>query len=113
MTSNSKLNDGQKQRRKDMIAMLPRGSHMGLTNTGVTILLVPAGCVQELYTSIASPDEAKIRRKVGEFYALSRWLDAMGTKIPNATSFDEIAELFGGLIWDDEQSDYKYFYKHE
>lgn len=73
MPSNSKLSKIEKQARKDMIAALPGGSSMALSDAGVTFLVVPMGAIDRVYTSVASPDETKIRRKVGEFHALSRW----------------------------------------
>ena len=73
MASNSKLTYVQKAERKDMIAALPNGSSMALSPTGVTFLVVPDGAVDRVYTSVTSPDEVKIRRKVGEYHALRRW----------------------------------------
>lgn len=73
MPSNSKLSKIEKQVRKDMIAALPAGSSMALSDAGVTFLVVPMGAVDRVYTSVASPDEVKVRRKVGEFHALNRW----------------------------------------
>ena len=71
--SNSKLTTRQKADRKDMIDSLPEGSSMALSNSGITFLVVPSGSVDRVYTSVTSPDEAKIRRKVGEYHALMRW----------------------------------------
>lgn len=73
MTSNSKLSKIEKQVRKDMIAALPAGSSMALSDADVTFLVVPMGAVDRVYTSVASPDETKVRRKVGEYHALMRW----------------------------------------
>lgn len=78
MASNSKLTKEQKTARKDMLAVLPKGSSMALSMTGITVLIVPDGAVDRVFTSVASPDEVKIRRKVGEFHALCRWFDDKG-----------------------------------
>lgn len=73
MTSNSKLSKIQKAERKRMISALPAGATMALSDAGVTFLVVPMGAVDRVYTSVASPDETKVRRKVGEYCALVRW----------------------------------------
>lgn len=111
MHSNSKLTPEQKAERKEMLAGLPSGSEMTLTNDGVTLLLVPQGAVNILSTSVASPDEVKIRRKVGEYNALVRWDVGMGVPLPVSMSLDEIAEPFGGLVWDIDKEEYKVFVK--
>jgi hypothetical protein len=83
MSSNSKLNKDQKADRRALIASLPAGSTMAMSTEGFTALVVPSGAVNMLYTSVASPDEQKLRRKVGEFHALMRWADGcFGTPIP-------------------------------
>lgn len=111
MSSNSKLTKSQKFERALLIGSLPAGSEMALTNDGVTLLLVPQGAVNILSTAVASPDEVKIRRKVGEFNALVRWDIGACVPLPASMSLDEIAEPFGGLVWDSETGDYKVFVK--
>lgn len=76
MFSNSKLTADQKSLRKALINMLPAGSALALSATGVTFLTIPQGAVNHVYSAVASPDEKKIRRKVGEYHALARWDDA-------------------------------------
>ncbi len=73
MSSNSKLNPDQKCERKAWLADLPKGATIETTSCGVTVLAVPDGVVTRLYSSVSSGDEKKIRRKVGEYWALSRW----------------------------------------
>lgn len=93
MASNSKLTPAQKADRKDMIAALPDGSSMSLSLTGVTFLVVPFGAVDRVYTSVASPDEVKIRRKVGEYHALMRWAQGQdGFALPGGWDADMLAE---------------------
>lgn len=82
MYSNSKLDRDQKAERKELMADLPAGSTMAMSADGFTALVVPAGAVNMLFTAVASPDEEKIRRKVGEYTALCRWVDGIGVPIP-------------------------------
>lgn len=74
--SNSKLTIEQKAMRKTLLEMLPAGSMLAMSETGVTFLTIPKGSVNEVYSATASPDEQKFRRKVGEYHALARWDDA-------------------------------------
>ena len=73
MASNTKLTSDQKCERKALMAQLPKGATIGTTTCGVTVLAVPDGVVTRFYSSVSSADEKKIRRKVGEYWALSRW----------------------------------------
>lgn len=71
MASNSKLSSVQKINRKDWLAELPDGSTFA-TDGELTFLAVPDGSVTRVFSSVASSDEVKYRRKVGEYHALSR-----------------------------------------
>lgn len=73
MPSNSKLTAEQKDVRKHLIRMLPAGSMLAMSATGITFLTIPSGAVNEVYSAVASPDEQKIRREVGEYHALVRF----------------------------------------
>lgn len=73
MASNTKLTAEQKQELKAMRAT-ERGVYIGRDFTGrATVALVRTGrYMGEFSASIASPDEKKIRPKVGEFNARLR-----------------------------------------
>jgi hypothetical protein len=112
MSSNSKLTPDQKVFRKKVMAMLPRGSEMTLTPDGVTVLIVPNGCTNLMATSIASPDEQKVRRKVGQFHALMRWAEGQAIPVPASFGIEAACEPFGGMEYDDEDAEhYRVFVK--
>jgi hypothetical protein len=94
MASNSKLNPDQKAARKAWLADLPINSTMITSGCGITILAVPDGNVTRFYSSVSSPDEVKIRRKVGEYHALARWSDGMGDGffLPGSWTAEEMLE---------------------
>ena len=75
MTSNSKLTPEQNAERKELkFAAFAQGialAHNGKT----TIAFKHKGNTVELALSVASPDEVKFRRKVGEFFALCKFFD--------------------------------------
>lgn len=71
MSKGSKLTKIGKAERKGMLKQLPRGSEFCLSGS-VTILTVPDGSVTRVFSSVAAEDEPKLRRKVGEYYALLR-----------------------------------------
>ncbi len=97
MASNSKLNPDQKANRKAWLADLPLNSTLATTRCGVTILAVPDGSVTRFYSSVSSPDEVKIRRKVGEYHALERWIGGIGDGffLPGLWTADEVVRPFG------------------
>jgi hypothetical protein len=93
MASNSKLNPDQKAERKAWLADLPLDATMITSVCGVTILAVPEGNVTRFYSSVSSPDERKVRRKVGEYWALARWHYAMdGFLMPGSWTAEEMLE---------------------
>jgi len=95
MASNSKLTPDQKADRKALLANLPINSTMATSVCGVTILAVPDGNVTRFYSSVSSPDEVKIRRKVGEYWALERWLCGMdGFFLPGLWTAEEVLRPF-------------------
>lgn len=93
-TSNTKLTAAEKLSRKDMRARVAAagGTTFVSIDRSVVIVAVPRGNVCEVSTAIASPDEVKCRRKVGEFHALDRWYAAMYVPMPAATDFAALAE---------------------
>ena len=72
--SNSKLNKAQKQKLKAFKAANPKAIFTSFAN-GVTLLSVANSSYSggQFSVSIASPNEKKLRRKVGEFHAAMRF----------------------------------------
>ncbi len=99
MASNSKLNPDQKRQRKARLEALPTNSTMATSVCGVTILAVPEGNVTRFYSSVSSLDEKKIRRKVGEYWALERWHYGMdGFFMPGLWTADEMLRPHGFVM---------------
>ena len=73
MTSNTRLTTDQKIFRCDMMKNMPNGSQIAISASGITILTVPAGDTNMVFSSVMSADESKFRRKVGEFMVLSKY----------------------------------------
>lgn len=111
MISNSKLTPEQKAARKELLTALPRGSEMTLTPDGVTVLIVPNGSTNLMATAVASPDEAKVRRKVGQFHALMRWDVGQAIPVPATFDIDAACEPFGGPEYDENAEAYRVFVK--
>lgn len=111
MFSNSKLTAEQKETRKNLMVALPRGSEMALTPDGVTVLIVPNGSTNLMATAVASPDEVKIRRKVGQYHALLRWADDRAIPVPALFDIGMACEPFGGMEYDAEAEEYRVFVK--
>jgi hypothetical protein len=88
--SNSKLTAEQKAHRKQLLAKYPLAS-WGVSG-GVTVMLYPAGNVQRMVTSIASFDEKKLRRKVGEYNCLLRFDCEMFVVVPEYVDAQDMAE---------------------
>lgn len=95
MSSNSKLTPEQKQTLKTWKAMLPKDASLKALGR-MTVLCVPGGNVTHVYSSVASPDEKKIRPKVGEFYVIWRWMFCESTfMLPGLWYVQEVLEAFG------------------
>ena len=93
MLSNSKLTKVQKQSRKDKLGWLPTGSTLANDDLCLTVLCVPAGNVTRVFSSVCSDDEAKFRRKVGEYHVLSRFFDEEpGMILPGVWDAQEVLE---------------------
>ena len=60
------------------MAALPDDATFATDGTTIVILAVPGGSVTHVFSSVASGDEQKFRRKVGEFHALNRYMDDPG-----------------------------------
>lgn len=85
MASNTKLNDFEKQELKEFKQEMPKNMAFGQCGR-VTVLAQITGNVVRFSTAVASPDEQKIRRKVGQFYAASRWRDDQISMMPTPPS---------------------------
>lgn len=72
MASNTKLTPDQKEFLQDFKAGMSKNMAFGQSGR-VTVLAQVTGNVVKFSTAVASPDEKKIRRKVGQFWAAGRW----------------------------------------
>lgn len=94
MTSNSKLNVLQKQIRRENKAAFDRAGGVLARVDGVTVALVRTGENTGMFSvSVASRDEKKDRRKVGEFYALKRWANLQ--ELPCRLASKELVAEYG------------------
>lgn len=85
MTSNTKLNDIEKELRRDMMQEFTVGNKGFVRNNGQdTVAFIERGNTVEFAMSVMSPDENKFRRKVGEYHALRRMADFETVKMPRA-----------------------------
>lgn len=72
--SNSKLTSGQKIIRKELISVFPDVQVFSFPDMKVTVGIRPTvGDMAEFAISIASRNEVKFRRKVGEYAMLNRF----------------------------------------
>ena len=92
----TKLSQFQKQSRKDMKAEFP-DAQFGYCGR-VTVMIVPAGIVNRMTVSIASEDETKIRRKVGEYHCLSRMVCDYSVIVPKNTDAQYMAEVWASYM---------------
>jgi hypothetical protein len=72
MQANTKLNSYQKETLKSMKANMPSVTVLNLDNV-TTMAYSPCGNTVEFTLSVMAPTEKKFRRKVGEYYALTRF----------------------------------------
>lgn len=94
MSSNSKLNDLQKYELREMKAGFGYEKGVIVQVDGVTVVLTRTGKNSGKFTaSVASLDEKKIRRKVGEFHALTRWMN--GNELPCRLASPEYTAVYG------------------
>lgn len=81
--ANSKLTREQKEYRKEFISRLKKCAGVVVQYGNVTCVLLRTGeCMGDFSVAIASPDEQKIRRKVGEYMALYRWVQGAYQPVP-------------------------------
>lgn len=83
MSSNTKLARGDKFLLKEFKRDNPDAAFATSEDGRVTVLVVPhpSRNMGHFTVAIASEDEKKIRRKVGEFEALRRYWDGMGQPV--------------------------------
>ncbi len=112
MASNSKLTASQKSIRKNMKVWLKEqgGSLHSFPSYGVTMVYVPAfegarGAFMSV--SMASNDEQKFRRKVGEYHALIKWEGGEVVPVPNVTFPANMLEEFAATYQAHSDSDFQ------
>ena len=81
MASNTKLTRAQKDELKAFKAIMPKNMAFGARGR-ITVLAEVDTSVVRFASSVASPDEIKIRRKVGEYCAMCRWREGQTAIIP-------------------------------
>ena len=86
MASNTKLDSAQKEILRDFKAEMPKNMAFGQSGR-VTVLAQITGNVVKFSTAVASPDEKKIRRKVGQYHAADRWYNDQFSVMPVPPSF--------------------------
>jgi len=106
--SNSKLSSIEKSERKEFLGLLhSRGGAIVTSEDGrVTVAFEPefkGSRMLRVGVSVASPDEQKIRRKVGEYHALDNLFSGATVKLPDGTDMNVLAEVIAGTppwaIW--------------
>ena len=94
--SNTKLSTGEKLERKDMKAEFLANGGQLFSHGRVTLAAMPMGNTFRVAVSIASLDEQKVRRKVGEYYALLafEWGETIPADIE--ADFTQLADAIQG-----------------
>lgn len=98
MLSNSKLTPAQKQVRKaNKAELIARGGAIVTSSDGsVTLAFAPefkGSRMLAVGVSVASPNERKIRAKVGEFHALDNWVYGDMIKVPDGVDMHALADV--------------------
>lgn len=102
MASNSKLTREQKNDLKAFKARMHKNMAFGQCG-GVTVFAEVTGNVTRFATSVASPDELKIRAKVGKWHAADRFGHGECVVMPTPVVGDpntpkEIADYVASLL---------------
>lgn len=102
--SNSKLTSTQKDVRKAYLEMIhAQGGAIATSEDGrVTVAFEPefkGSRMLRVGVSVASPDEQKIRAKVGEYHALANLFSDFCIKVPDGTNMYALAEVIAGTQW--------------
>lgn len=98
MISNSKLTKEQKETRKvHKAALVTQGGAIVTSSDGsVTLAFVPefhGSRMLAVGVSVASPNEQKIRRKVGEYHALDNLMFGNTIKVPDGVDMYALADV--------------------
>lgn len=94
--SNSKLTPQQKQTLLSMRRDFVREGGTLASLAPMTVACMPTGTnTAEISTAIASPNEKKFRRKVGEYHALMRYYDGRTVSVPKGYGALGYAESLG------------------
>ena len=103
MRSNTKLTTQQKMDRKLMLAQFTAdGGTIGAEAPMVVVFMPTGSNTAEIATAMASPEEKKFRRKVGEYHALTRFYDRQVSVVSGHTSAADLAyELGSGALTGD------------
>ncbi len=105
MFSNTKLTKEQKEIRKAHKAALieAKGAIVTSPDGTVTVAFMPefeGSRMLSIGVSVASPNEQKIRRKVGEYHALDNLMFGCSIKVPDGTDMDVLADVISGTpLW--------------
>jgi hypothetical protein len=96
MASNTKLADHEKIDRKQLLSILGTGGRPDcISENGVTtIVFKHRGHTVEFSMAVASPEETKFRRKVGQYLALQRF-ENCGTVIMATPDFLDMYNMLG------------------
>lgn len=101
MRANTKLTKEQKAERKAWMQELHSASGHIYTNVSgtVTMVVMPENSGSRIVLAtfaVASPNEEKIRRKVGEYHALRRmFMEYKYVKLPTFSSFQGVVDNLG------------------
>lgn len=100
--SNTKLTTTEKACLREYKETMPKNMAFATCGRFTVLVAVHFNCVQ-LATALASTDEQKIRRKVGEWYAADRFINREYVTLP-LTDYNmgdtpqEVAEYYASLL---------------
>lgn len=105
--SNTKLDKVDRDDRKQMLFEIERlgGALFSFPDCGafgVTVLCVPQfenSRMMQVAVAVASPNEQKFRRKVGEYVALCHWFDGNTITVPVVDDMQYFAEGFADALF--------------
>ena len=103
---NTKLNAGQKIILKELLNPNKASKGFGIKhNFRTTVVFVESGDFVEFATSTMGKSETKFKRKVGQFYALSRFARGLTVKLPKNVFIDFME--YGDFHTFDEYKEYR------
>jgi hypothetical protein len=97
----TKLDEFQKQDRKDLKALFKARGGVLMSHDQTTVaVLITGPHTAKVATAVCSDDEPKFRRKVGEYLALSRWrnLESISVTRYDGEMAEELADRFLGVM---------------